>query len=122
MFKRWRKLEKDFKNKNDTFDISKIPDIYDNIKYDILHNPNLMSEVRMKLFEKAYLFSQLVIPFEYGVSTDEKLAIGFRIIHHLLRKINHDLLWWMSPGVDITGPSNNEFGDENQNWEEKGLD
>ena len=39
MFKRWRKLEKDFKKKDNTFDISKIPDICDNIKFDLLHNP-----------------------------------------------------------------------------------
>ena len=32
MIKRWTKLEKDFKMKNDEFDISKIPDIYDCIK------------------------------------------------------------------------------------------
>ena len=29
MQRRWSKLEKDFKTKNGTFDISKIPDIYD---------------------------------------------------------------------------------------------
>jgi hypothetical protein len=44
MFKRWRKLEKDFLRKDDSFDISKIPDITDNIKYDILHNPGLIDD------------------------------------------------------------------------------
>ena len=38
MVNRWKKLEKDFKLKNGRFDISKIPDIYDCIKYDLLHN------------------------------------------------------------------------------------
>ena len=38
MVNRWGKLEKDFKLKNGQFDISKIPDIYDCIKYDLLHN------------------------------------------------------------------------------------
>lgn len=101
MFKRWRKLEKDFKKKDDTFDISKIPDITDNIKYDILHNPTLFNETRKELFEKSSLLSKIVVPFEYGVNNEEKLAIGFKIIHDLLRKINHDLLWWMSPGNEI---------------------
>jgi len=33
------KLEKDFYNVHkDKFDISKVPDIYDSIKYDVLHN------------------------------------------------------------------------------------
>ena len=38
MVKRWSKLEKDFKQAEGKFDISKIPDIYDCIKYDLLHN------------------------------------------------------------------------------------
>ena len=38
MINRWAKLVKDFKSKNGDFDISKIPDIYDCIKYDMLHN------------------------------------------------------------------------------------
>lgn len=42
MFKRWKKLEKDFKKKDNTYDISKIPDIWDNIKFDVLHNPHLI--------------------------------------------------------------------------------
>ncbi len=37
MINRWGKLEKDFKLKDGQFDISKIPDIYDCIKYDLLH-------------------------------------------------------------------------------------
>ncbi len=38
MINRWCKLEKDFKQEQGKFDISKIPDIYDCIKYDLLHN------------------------------------------------------------------------------------
>ena len=38
MARRWGKLEKDFLPKTGVFDISKIPDIYDCIKYDVQHN------------------------------------------------------------------------------------
>ena len=42
MYDRWRKLERAmYKPKDDTFDISKVPDIYDSIKYDALHNKHL---------------------------------------------------------------------------------
>ena len=41
MVNRWAKLKKDFKLRNNKFDISKIPDIYDCIKYDLLHNQQL---------------------------------------------------------------------------------
>ena len=34
---RWEKIEKDF-HSNEGFDISLIPDIYDCVKYDYLHN------------------------------------------------------------------------------------
>lgn len=37
------KLEKDFYNvQKDKFNISKVPDIYDSIKYDLLHNKNVL--------------------------------------------------------------------------------
>lgn len=42
MFDRWRKLERAlYSKKDDTFDISKIPDVYDSIKYDCIHNKHL---------------------------------------------------------------------------------
>lgn len=41
MLRRWSKLDKDFKTSKGLFDITKIPDIYDCVKYDSLHNYNL---------------------------------------------------------------------------------
>lgn len=38
MARRWGKLEKDFRQRDNRYDISKIPDIYDCIKYDLQHN------------------------------------------------------------------------------------
>ena len=38
MISRWEKLVKDFKSVDGKFNISKIPDIYDCIKYDLIHN------------------------------------------------------------------------------------
>ena len=43
MYKRWRKLKIDF-FQNDFYNISKIPDIYDNIKYDISHNKEILNQ------------------------------------------------------------------------------
>ena len=46
IFKRWRKLKEDFyDHKTDKFDISKVPDIYDNIKFDMIKNTKLMLEL-----------------------------------------------------------------------------
>ena len=39
---RWAKLVKDFyKPKKDTFDTTKVPDLYDNALYDMVHNRHL---------------------------------------------------------------------------------
>ncbi|CDW83263.1 inositol hexakisphosphate and diphosphoinositol-pentakisphosphate kinase 1 [Stylonychia lemnae] len=119
MFKRWRKLEKDFKKKDNTYDISKIPDIWDNIKYDVLHNPHMIDDSRKELFDVAELMSQIIVPMEYGTNAEEKLNIGFKIIHLLLNKIHHDLLWWTSPEWENM---NHDFVDEYESWEQKGLD
>lgn len=54
------------------------------------------------------------MPLEYGVKIDEKLNIGFKIIHHLLNKIHHDLLWWTSPEWENM---NHDFVDEYESWE-----
>ena len=78
-----------------------------------------MDDERRKLFEVAYLMSQIIVTLEYGAANGEKLEIGFKIIHHLLNKIHHDLLWWESPEwVNL----HEDFEDEYQKWEEKGLD
>lgn len=42
MMRRWGKLVKDFRTKKMQYDISKVPDIYDCIKYDLLHNKKIL--------------------------------------------------------------------------------
>jgi hypothetical protein len=45
IYKRWYKHEKDLYNsKTDVYNISKIPEIYDSIRYDILHNSELLEK------------------------------------------------------------------------------
>ena len=45
MLERWAKLERDLKNKKSEFDVSKIPDVYDSIKYDAQHNAGRFSRI-----------------------------------------------------------------------------
>ena len=47
--KRWKKIANDFSMENGKFDSSKIPEVCDNVKFDLLHNPELTSEARLKL-------------------------------------------------------------------------
>lgn len=63
MQRRWAKLEKDFRTKNRNFDISKIPDIYDCIKYDLQHNHHtLQFEYAEELYKCAKYLADVVIP------------------------------------------------------------
>lgn len=42
MIGRWKKLGKDlYSKKKDLYDVSKIPDIYDSVKYDSKHNSKI---------------------------------------------------------------------------------
>ncbi|XP_039401466.1 inositol hexakisphosphate and diphosphoinositol-pentakisphosphate kinase 2 isoform X5 [Mauremys reevesii] len=91
MLRRWAKLEKDFKTKNGRYDISKIPDIYDCIKYDVQHNGSLKLENTMELYRLSKALADIVIPQEYGISKVEKLEIAKGYCTPLVRKIRSDL-------------------------------
>ncbi|XP_078484024.1 inositol hexakisphosphate and diphosphoinositol-pentakisphosphate kinase 2 isoform X7 [Ciona intestinalis] len=90
MLQRWTKLERDFKLKDDTYDISKIPDIYDCIKYDLQHNGALMVEYA-ELYKISKALADVVIPQEYGMTKSEKLEIALGFCVPLLKKIKVDL-------------------------------
>ncbi|XP_065366306.1 inositol hexakisphosphate and diphosphoinositol-pentakisphosphate kinase isoform X14 [Calliphora vicina] len=89
---RWEKIEKDFSTKSKLYDISKIPDIYDCIKYDLQHNQHTLQYDQA---EELYIYSKyladIVIPQEYGLTMQEKLTIGQGICTPLLKKIKSDL-------------------------------
>ncbi|XP_043464561.1 inositol hexakisphosphate and diphosphoinositol-pentakisphosphate kinase 2 isoform X12 [Leptopilina heterotoma] len=92
MGRRWGKIEKDFCTKHKRFDISKIPDIYDCIKYDLQHNNHtLQFEQAEELYIYAKYLADIVIPQEYGLTVQEKLTIGQGICTPLLKKIRADL-------------------------------
>ncbi|XP_048875325.1 inositol hexakisphosphate and diphosphoinositol-pentakisphosphate kinase 2 isoform X8 [Brienomyrus brachyistius] len=91
MLRRWAKLEKDFKMKNGRYNISKIPDIYDCIKYDVQHNSSLKLDNTMEIYRLSKALADIVIPQEYGISQPEKLDIAKGYCTPLIRKIRSDL-------------------------------
>ncbi|KAM9317667.1 inositol hexakisphosphate and diphosphoinositol-pentakisphosphate kinase 2 isoform 8-T8 [Pholidichthys leucotaenia] len=91
MLQRWSKLEKDFRMKNGRYDISKIPDIYDCVKYDVIHNATLGLEDTLELFRLSRALADVVIPQEYGINKAEKLDIAYAYCLPLVRKIRLDL-------------------------------
>uniref|UniRef100_UPI0037E8EDA1 inositol hexakisphosphate and diphosphoinositol-pentakisphosphate kinase 2 isoform X1 n=1 Tax=Semicossyphus pulcher TaxID=241346 RepID=UPI0037E8EDA1 len=91
MLQRWSKLERDFRMKNGRYDISKIPDIYDCVKYDVIHNATLGLEDTLELFRLSRALADIVIPQEYGINKPEKLDIAYAYCLPLVRKIQLDL-------------------------------
>ncbi|XP_042132016.2 inositol hexakisphosphate and diphosphoinositol-pentakisphosphate kinase 1 isoform X21 [Peromyscus maniculatus bairdii] len=91
MLQRWSKLERDFRQKSGRYDISKIPDIYDCVKYDVQHNGSLGLQGTAELLHLSKALADVVIPQEYGISQEEKMEIAVGFCLPLLRKILLDL-------------------------------
>jgi len=88
MSERWEKLYRDFYSvKKQQYDLSKIPDIYDCIKYDMLHNSHVGLKYGRALFDLAESYVTCYVPQEYGMDVAEKQAIGIKVSQALCAKI-----------------------------------
>ncbi|XP_076472834.1 inositol hexakisphosphate and diphosphoinositol-pentakisphosphate kinase 2-like isoform X2 [Babylonia areolata] len=89
--RRWGKLEKDFLLKTGQFQVNKIPDIYDCIKYDLQHNQQtLQFERAHELHMCSKALADIIIPQEYGITVEEKLHIAQNYCSMFLSKIRSD--------------------------------
>uniref|UniRef100_K3X2Z1 Inositol hexakisphosphate and diphosphoinositol-pentakisphosphate kinase n=1 Tax=Globisporangium ultimum (strain ATCC 200006 / CBS 805.95 / DAOM BR144) TaxID=431595 RepID=K3X2Z1_GLOUD len=92
MRERWAKLHRDFYiKKTDTYDLSKIPDIHDCMRYDAIHNAHLHLTSIRELLDIASSLAHALVPQEYGIDVDEKVYIGSAMCRTLLMKIRDDL-------------------------------
>jgi hypothetical protein len=95
MESRWIKLEKDFLNKNGLFDISKVPDIYDCIKYDLQHNKKIIQcDLAEELYTYAKNMADVVIPqVSHAAHATcpnlSKIMLVLGVRHDTGRKTNH---------------------------------
>lgn len=74
------KLKKDFYNAHkDKFNISKVPDIYDSIKYDLLHNKNILQFPHAEdLYVCSKALADIVVP-----QVNPKMIFSCKEIHLL---------------------------------------
>ena len=80
MLRRWVKLEKDFKTANGKFDISKIPDIYDNIKYDLQHNQKVLQfDDAEEMYRVAKTVADVIVPQVSPIDLQRSVSDGFGI-------------------------------------------
>eukprot|EP01147_Barroeca_monosierra_P002118 gene2118-5158_t len=90
--RRWHKLQEEFYDaKHDEFVVSKIPDIYDSVKYMVTHNHHLDLRSTDTVFRLSRTLADVVVPQEYGITRQEKITIGKNICGQLFRKMVHDL-------------------------------
>ena len=74
-----------------------------------------MNKSSFELFEEVSLLANFVMPFEYGITRDEKLNIGLNIIKPLLKKMSADLI-----DINSNFYSNEDNIEKDKNW--SGLD
>ena len=116
IFKRYTKLYQEFYDiKTKKFDIGKIPTIYDNIKYDIIHNKSLINNDGYKLYNIVSKLACFLMPLEYGINIEEKFNIGIKLIKPLLTKIKNDLLWYEINNKTEDFLQENKYNNETNN-------
>eukprot|EP00930_Biecheleria_cincta_P036730 TRINITY_DN25170_c0_g4_i1.p1 TRINITY_DN25170_c0_g4~~TRINITY_DN25170_c0_g4_i1.p1 ORF type:complete len:1242 (-),score=201.72 TRINITY_DN25170_c0_g4_i1:135-3860(-) len=111
---RWRKLFDGFvrvideekgtaDDSNVTFDPSKIPDVWDNLYYDMLTHRNYLGEDSCKLAEMMvgliHPLNEWVCLSEYGITEEEKLRIGVDVTWRLIGKMLGDLEFMIAGGA-----------------------
>lgn len=98
---RWEKLFHDFCDvERSQFEPSKISELYDSLKFDLLHNRKFIDHAFSsgknddyvhELYFKTKEIFDIIGPHEYGIENQEKLLIGFRNTSHLIKKLISDL-------------------------------
>ena len=100
---RWEKLYKSICDvERFDYDISKIPDLYDNLKYDALHCRDYLScslrnsgkdgDQRLReLFRKSQRLFNFVAPLEFGINHQEQWDIAQRTCRPLIHRLMTDL-------------------------------
>lgn len=98
---RWEKLFRDFCDvERSKFEPSKISELYDALKFDLLHNREYLSHafhsedgknMTAVLWEKSKALFDIIGPHEYGIDDKEKLEIGFKNTQQLLKHLTDQL-------------------------------
>uniref|UniRef100_M4B6P8 Inositol hexakisphosphate and diphosphoinositol-pentakisphosphate kinase n=1 Tax=Hyaloperonospora arabidopsidis (strain Emoy2) TaxID=559515 RepID=M4B6P8_HYAAE len=125
MFERWDKIFRDFySTKTDTFNLSKIPDVHDCIKYDLLHNASVGWKCGPDLYRLAEALARCYVSQEYGMDIAEKQSIGNRVSQALCAKIRADIVTVMSSSVhgQPLSPSSRSLNGNNDDAADENMD
>lgn len=83
-----------------SFEPSKISELYDALKFDLIHNREYLyysfhhpeENLTALLCKKSKDLFDIIGPHEYGIENPEKLQIGLKNVQHLMRHIIDQLL------------------------------
>lgn len=110
---RWRKLfegfvdvrdpEKGMVDENVMYNTTKIPDLWDNLYYDMLTHRHYLGDRAVKKAEQLVVsihpLNEWVCLSEYGISKEEKLRIGVDVTWRLVGKMLNDLEFMIEEDV-----------------------
>jgi inositol hexakisphosphate/diphosphoinositol-pentakisphosphate kinase len=98
MVKRWSNLLDAFYDEEEKgdFDATKIPNLFDSVRYELLHNANCLGlsyDKMDQLWERIEALTGFVTPQEYGVTREDKLYISRMIakpfFSHLAKQLQN---------------------------------
>ncbi|KJP86142.1 hypothetical protein AK88_04193 [Plasmodium fragile] len=100
---RWKSLTKMwFKKNKNNYDTSKIPDIVDNIRFDLIHHHSYLGcglDKAFEIYNQIEPLANFISQAEYGITPEEKVKIGVNIVGKLLRKLIHDVTFYRDEEV-----------------------
>jgi inositol hexakisphosphate/diphosphoinositol-pentakisphosphate kinase len=105
--KRWEKLCEDlWDKKKRKWDISKVPEIHDAVKYDLIHHKQLVSGFA-DLCAVSKRLNDVIVPREYGPDQLNRARIGGMVCQRLVRKLLIDMTnCLVTPATEELPPGN----------------
>lgn len=101
VIKRWQKLRDElWDKKTRAYNISKVTEIYDAVRYDLMHHRGLAAGF-MPLYSIAQTINSVVVPNEYGYDEVSRMKIGTMVCGRLLRKLLIDLNNSVGAGASV---------------------
>lgn len=104
---RWKKLNEDlWDKKKEKWNISKVPEIHDAVKYDLIHHKQLASGFA-DLCAVSKRLNDVIVPREYGPDQLNRARIGGMVCQRLVRKLLIDMTnCLVTPATEELPPGN----------------
>lgn len=89
---RWDRLLRQLRDpQKQTWDLSKVPDVLDSVKYDVIHNSHMRLTALNDLHRVTTRLGKAVVANEYGIAAQRRLRVGATISYPLVLKLLCDL-------------------------------